>query len=211
MIIPHLLRHTLVNHFQMAFPTATPPAYLLQVQLLKTSNPYVLRTLCVPGSSTFKDLHMAILAAFEWSFKTEDAWFFSVLLHKLLTTGLLPENIKVLLTIFSNESALYDNENEMGTSYECGETTKLSDIFEAFCYRDRSLAYLPESDGAMFGIHVLGQVAMDNTVDIGYIGGQGHTLYEDWDSQYGGRSSWELNNEVVSEHVSQVNGRGGAV
>jgi len=211
MIIPRLLRQTLLTQFQMAFPASTSPVYLLHVQLLKTSNPYVSRTLCVPGSSTFRDLHIAILAAFEWSFKTEDAWFFSVLLREPFTIGLLPENLKVLLTIFSNEPALYDNENEMGTSYECGETTKLSDIFEAFCYRDRPLAYLPESNGAMFSIHVLGKFAMDTTIGIGYIGGQGHTLYEDWDSQYGGCSSWELNSDVVREHVSKVNSSGEAV
>lgn len=204
-IIAHLLRDTLLTHSQMAFPTALSPAYLLQVQLLKTSNPCVLRTLCVPGSSTFKSLHIAILAAFDWSFEIGNAWFFSVLVYELLTTGLLPENIRVLLTIFSNESALNDSENELGISYECGEVTKLSDIFEAFCYRDRPLAYFPENDGAMFSIHVLGKVAMDTMLGIDYIGGQGHTLYEDWDSQYGGRSSWKLNNDVVSEHVSQVN------
>ncbi len=188
----------------MASPAATSPVYLLNVQLLKTSNPYVSRILRVPGSSTFEDLHIAILAAFEWSFKTENAWFFSVLLRELFTAA---ENLKVLLTIASNESALSDSENEMGTWFECGETTKLSKIFEAFRYRDRPLAYLPESNGTMFSIHVLGKVAMDNAIDISYIGGQGHTLFEDWDPVFGGRSSWEMNHEVVRERVARLNGR----
>jgi len=43
---------------------------------------------------------------------------------------------------------------------------------------------------------------MDTTIGIGYLGGQGQTMYEDWDSLYGGRSSWDLNNDVVRERVS---------
>jgi hypothetical protein len=186
----------------MASPAATSPAYLLQFQLLKTSNPFMLRTLRVPGSSTFEDLHLAILAAFQWSYRTENTWFFSVFSRELFTAGLLPEDLKVLLTIVSNKSALNDNDNVTGTWFECGETVKLSEIFEAFRYRERPLAYLPESNGALFSIHVLGTITMDTTIGIGYLGGQGQTMYEDWDSLYGGRSSWDLNNDVVRERVS---------
>lgn len=102
----------------------------------------------------------------------------------------------------SNKSALNDNDNVTGTWFECGETVKLSEIFEAFRYRERPLAYLPESNGALFSIHVLGTITMDTTIGIGYLGGQGQTMYEDWDSLYGGRSSWDLNNDVVRERVS---------
>lgn len=193
----------------MAVPAATSPVYLLHVELLKTSNPYVSRTLRVPGSSTFKDLSTAILVAFEWSYKTESTWFFCVLLRELSTAGLPFEDLKALLTIVSNESPLVDNELEVGGWLECGETASLSHIFEAFRYRDRPPRYRPESNGAPFSIHVLGTVAMDNAIGIGYIGGQGHTLYEDWDSLYGGRSSWDLNNDVVRDHVARLNEKQG--
>ena len=45
---------------------ASTANWLIQVTLLKTSNAIVSRTLSVPASVTFFDLHHAIEAAFGW-------------------------------------------------------------------------------------------------------------------------------------------------
>ena len=80
------------------------------------------------------------------------------------------------------------------------------DVFEAFRRREHPLVYKPESDGAIFCfcIIVLGRMALDCGTFIGYIGGQVHRLYEDWDPLYGGRSSWDINHAVVREPVARV-------
>ena len=167
-----------------------------------------MRTLHVPASSTFKELHNAVLAAFDWSCKTEHAWSFSVVLRDPITAELLSEVPRTLLTI---ESVLNDRETETGTWYERGELAKMSDIFEAFRYRERPLVYMPEDKGAAFCINVLGKMAIDDGAGISYIGGQGLTLYEDWHPLHGGRSSWDLNHVVVRERVARVRGKQEAV
>ena len=105
---------------------------------------------------------------------------------------------KTLMTI---ESGLNDCETESKCWHERGETAKMEDVFEAFRYRERPLLYMPVSDGAIFCITVLGRTALDRGTYTGYVGDQGHTLYEDC---YGGRRSWDVNHAVVRVRMARV-------
>ena len=106
----------------MSSPISASSAYLFQVQLLNTSNPYVMRTLHVPANTTFETLHRTILAALDWSYKVPNTWPFSVVLRDPVTASLLSEVPKILLTI---ESGLNDCETESESWYEQGESANM--------------------------------------------------------------------------------------
>ena len=179
-----------------------PPVldYLLQIQLLKTSNPCVQRTLRVPAKSPFYLLQLAILEAFSWDRKELFSWSFTVVLRDPMTAALISENPRALLEIVTGHK--YPPKTQQN-----GDVLKLSDVLDCFRYCERPLLFIPEPNGATFCINVLGRMAPNLAAGFGCIGGQGTTYYEDWDPRDGGRSSWNLDHEALRKRIGLFNNR----
>lgn len=143
------------------------PTYLVQIRVLQVDEDVITRTLQIPGQITFDKLHNAIIAAFNWPIITEmhSNWKFCV-----LQPGADPEQFYE----DEDEAAMTIESRCDGASHvpwDFGEDTKISDIFEAYWFKRRSVVYIPEKNGATFGLWVLGYMPGNGTGKIQYVAG----------------------------------------
>jgi Plasmid pRiA4b ORF-3-like protein len=169
--------------------------YLLNVRVKGVHKPRVMRTLSVPPSITFWDLHCAIQAALEWH--TTHLHFFEVvdipanwLGDANVHPNLLDPGPRDLLTIGEPNP-------EAGSRYADENTTKLSDVFEQERYRNKRLMYTYDyGDNWEHIISFVGHAERSFSNGISCIAGEGAPIAEDCGAPFG----WQELKEIVKHH-----------
>jgi len=174
--------------------------YNLHIAIQYIHNPRVARTLSVPPSVTFHQLHTAIQIAFGWAFHHHHNFevknFPAIWIDK---NGKPPpprfDGPLVLLTIGDPEFLTYIEEMDDGGMIADERTTKLSDVFEDEKYKNKCLVYTYDfGDGWEHSILLLGRVDQAVSSDFIFcIGGEGAPVAED----VGGPPGWEHLKDVV--------------
>jgi hypothetical protein len=182
--------------------------YLINITLLKTSNPRVSRTLSIPPGVTFYDLHYAIEAAFGWGQADggpDENHFptFKVVHgnpHEAANYALMTAALRLELEPDDPDDELRDV-----------ASTTFHHILDDFRYREKFITY--DYDGIAQYPHVIQVLGKSpdatNTMNF-CIGGQGYTTLNAWSVTSddglvfkGGPSSWELDLGEVRARVEK--------
>ena len=118
-------------------------SYVIHVEIQDVIEPKVTRTLSVPPSTTFHNLHLAIQTAFGW--QNQHSHHFEVINVPAiwLDSKKEPPRVpgpRVLLTI--RGPGYYEDDDDDDTPFVDEKTTKLSDVFEQEKYHNKYLEYL---------------------------------------------------------------------
>jgi Plasmid pRiA4b ORF-3-like protein len=183
-----------------ATPATKHKNYIIHIEIQNIQNPRVTRTLSVPPSCTFHNLHRAIQIAFGWA--SHHHYHFEV---KNIPGIWLEKNDppprtgpRVLLTIGNPELLTYlENEDKDGKVAD-EMTTKLSDVFENEKYKNKCIDYTYDmGDSWEHSVLLFGRAEEAASSDsIFCIGGEGAPVAED----VGGPPGWEHLKDVVKRY-----------
>lgn len=186
------------------------PQFILQITLLKTSNPIVSRLLSVPHHATFETLHKAIEAAFDWN-EEETSHGASFPLFSIVQGNPFelksPKGMKVILHIANDGDYIFEDEDEIWDP--C--LTKMDQVFDDLRFREKYVIY-DYYCGFFHVVQLIGRSDYSTKGRVLCIGGQGYTTQKTWDQgrtadhadARGGLSSWELNLGKVRTRVEQL-------
>lgn len=193
----------------MSINGSSPP-FLLQVTLLKTSNPVVSRLLSVPPNATFEMLHKAIEAAFDWS-EDETSHGASFPLFSIVQGNPFefksPKGMKVIVHIANDGDYVFEDGDEIWDP--C--LTKMDQVFDDLRFREKFVIY-DYYCGFFHVVQLLGRSGYSTKGKVLCIGGQGYTTQKTWDQgrtadhadASGGLSSWELSLGKIRARVEQL-------
>lgn len=193
---------------------ATAPNFLLQITLLKTSNPVVSRLLSVPADITFWELHEAIEACFGWTgnfIAEEESDFPKFMVVKEVTfEAERVENLDVLLDLVCEG----DDSDVNGDGFPSMKCVRLHEVLDNFRFRENLINYAYD-ESFFHVIQVLGRSVGNPSDRIVCLGGQGFTTQKLWErgrtarheAVHGGPSSWDLDLDEVHARVQEVENR----
>ncbi|KAI4124041.1 MAG: hypothetical protein LQ347_005889 [Umbilicaria vellea] len=191
----------------MAFEM-TPMNYLVQITVIGTSNPAVIRLLSIPVTATFEALHHAIEASLGWCRHEYDVGLYcfkvvggdaSTRDRKVLTEG------EILLAIHE-----WDRD-DCGYKFE-GDASivQLHEVFDSYEYREQSLQHVYNSilEGPLNALQVLGRTTNAGGRKPVCLGGQGETSIRAWaKSEALGKatpSTWDLDLDKVNQRMADL-------
>ena len=160
--------------------TATAPHFLLQITLLKTSNPVVSRLLSVPATITFWELHEAIEACFGWTgnfIAEEESDFptFMVIKGNAFEAERV-EHLDVLLGLVTEG----DDSDVNGDGFPSMKRVRLHEVLDNFRFRENLINYAYD-ESFFHVIQVLGRSVGKPSDRIVCLGRQGFTTQKWWD------------------------------
>lgn len=196
---------------------ASASPFLLQITLLKTSNPVVSRLLCVPTNITFWELHEAIEASFGWTgnqiSKNTSAFPNFMVVKGNPFEAERVEDLDILLDLLPG---LEPNDVNTGDpdGYPSTEIVRLGEVLDNFRFREKFINYAYDED-FFHVIQLLGRSIGTPGDRIVCLGGQGFTTQKVWDqgrtarhgAVHGGPSSWDLDLDEVNARVEEVEDR----
>jgi len=169
--------------------------YIIHIEIRNIQNPRVTRTLSVPPSITFYDLHEAIQFAFGWGFSHPHQFEVNNIPGIWLQKTDPPPcstSPRVLLTIgnppYEEADGIVADE----------ATTKLSDVFENEKYKNKYIEYTYDfGDSWEHSVLLFGRAEEAVSSDFIFcIGGEGAPVAED----VGGPPGWEHLKDVVKRY-----------
>lgn len=186
-------------------PVTPPPTtevkqrnYIIHIAIQDIQNPRVTRTLSIPPSISFHQLHTAIQIAFGWQLNHHHHFEINNIPAIWLDEKAPPPRSNgplVLLTI-GNPELLTDIEDADMVADE--KTTKLSDVFENEKYKNKYIEYTYDfGDGWEHSVLLFGRA--EEAVSSNFIfciGGEGAPVAEDC----GGVTGWEHLKDVVKRY-----------
>jgi len=174
--------------------------YIIHIAIQNIQNPRVTRTLSVPPSISFHNLHTAIQIAFGWAFHHHHHFEVNnipaIWLDKNNPPSPRSNGPLVLLTIGNPEFLTYlEDENEPIADEM---TTKLSDVFENEKYKNKYLEYTYDfGDSWEHSVLLFGRANRAVSSDFIFcIGGEGAPVAEDC----GGPPGWEHLKDIVKRY-----------
>lgn len=185
---------------------ATRMNYLVQVNVIGTSNPVVTRLLSIPSTATFEGLHHAIEAALGWNgSEYEDGVYSFKVIDGDPFIDERDDHTNSLLAIYE-----YDSENRGYHSIGDASAVELQRVFDSYKYREHDLRYTynGQLEGPTHVLQVLGRSAFTTGAEVVCLGGQGHISLRVWlrSEQSGAAilSAWDLNLDKVNERMAKL-------
>ena len=194
--------------------TTTAPHFLLQITLLKTSNPVVSRLLSVPATITFWELHEAIEARFGWTgnfiAKEESDFPTFIVVKGNAFEAERVEHLDVLLGPVTEG----DDSDVNGDGFPSMKRVRLHEVLDNFRFRENLINYAYD-ESFFHVIHVLGRSIEKPNDRIVCLVRQGFTTQKLWDrgrtarhkTVHGGSSSWDLDLDEINARVQEVEDR----
>ena len=175
--------------------------YIIHIAIQDIENPRVTRTLSVPPSISFHQLHTAIQIAFGWAFHHHHHFEINNIPAIWLDEKPPPPRSNgplVLLTIGNPESLTYIEDIDDGGTVTDEMTTKLSDVFENEKYNNKYIEYTYDfGDSWEHSVLLFGRADEAVSSDFIYcMGGEGAPVAED----VGGVPGWEHLKDVVRRY-----------